>query len=188
MAATSAHAESSDKAIQPDALEIARILSPDGYLILRSTDLGTTRSELQKRLLNTISGQYGAPCDQRNSACTAAASAIAMKYADKVQAAQKQAIQKIFARNLSGMERKDLASIKAFLDTSAGTRFAANLKLLFDPFGPEAVSVGIVNELNSARIPIAGMHEEFFEATKHLPKAELPRVPRPEPPARKRDQ
>jgi hypothetical protein len=186
--ATPANAESAHKAIQPDAQEIARILAPDVYFVLVNADLEAIRNELQRQLLSMSSGQYGAPCDRQNSDCVSTANAIAAKYATKAHDSQMQAIQKAFTQGFNGMSLKDLASTKAFLETPAGAAFAAGMKVLFNPFGPDAAAAGIMEELNAVGSPLGGMHEEFSEATKHLPKAELPRVPRPEPPARKRDQ
>lgn len=185
---TPANAESAHKAIQVDAQEIARILAPDAYFVLVNADLEAIRNELQRQLLSMSSGQYGAPCDRQNSDCVSTANAIAAKYAAKAHDRQMQAIQKAFTQGFSEMSRKDLASTKAFLETPAGAVFAARLKVLFNPFGPDAASAGIMHELNAAGSPLSGMHEEFSEATKHLPKAELPMVVRPQPPARKREQ
>jgi hypothetical protein len=161
----------------PAALQLARTLAVPRLSLLSRTTAAEMREHVKRQLLSSTLATRGPGCDPTTPECKAAADAIASAHAVEYAHAINEAIDRGQAQFLEAMMSP--AQIRATLDfarTDAGQAFAGTLRM--DPSTDRTLLTRI---LGTVKLPGAPL-EEFYEATKHLPRASLPMAPPAPPP------
>ena len=166
----------------PAALELARALAAPRLLWLARTTAGETKKRVKSELLSVHLSTRGMGCDPRNPECQAAADAMASKHAEEYARMVNEAIDRDWARIFEAkMSPAQIRSTLSFAKTDAGQAFAAAFQV--DPTTDRTLLAHILGTTKLPQSPF----DEFYDATKQLPRAPLPFVPpvlAPPPPAR----
>jgi hypothetical protein len=166
----------------PIALQLARALAlPRLGFFLKRTTAAEMKEQVKRQLLSTQLATRGQGCDPMISECQAAADAIAAEHAAKYARAVNDAIDRgqavLFEATMSP------AQIRATLDfvkTDAGQAFAATFRT-----NANSDRALLTRFMTETKLPPAPF-DEFYDATKHLPRAAIrlaPPPPAPPPPA-----
>lgn len=164
------------------ALQLAKALaSPHLVPWLSRTSADEIKKRVKAQLLSTQLATRGAPCDPNNAQCRAAADAIARKHAAEYAQAVNDAVDQgqalIFDAKMSPAQ---IRATLAFVKTDAGKAFTS---IRLNDASDRALLTSIVETLKVPSAPF----EEFYDATKNLPRAVIyspPVIPPPRPPRR----
>jgi hypothetical protein len=142
------------------------------------------RIRVKAQLLSTQLATRGAPCDPKNPECRAAAEAIASKHAVEYAKAVNDAVNQGQARIYDAkMSPAQIRATLAFVKTDAGKAFTG---IRINSAADRALLTSILESLKVPSPPF----DEFYDATKGLPRAVIygPPVipPPPRPPSRAR--
>lgn len=166
------------------ALQLARAIASPYFLPwLSRTTADEMKARVKAQLLSTQLATRGAPCNPNNAACRAVAEAIASKHAAEYAQAVNGAVDEGQARVYEAkMSRAQINAALAFVRTDAGKAFTG---IRMNGAADRALLAGIFETLKVPSAPF----EEFYDATKALPRAIIfspPVIPPPRPPVRDR--
>ena len=164
----------------PAALQLARELAIPrlGFMLGRTTPQ-EMKQWVKQQLLSSILVTRGPGCDPRNSECEAAAEAIAAKHAAEYAKAINDAIDRGHALLFDAkMTQAQIRATLNFVRTGPGKAFASTLSVT-----PKGDPELLARVFAHSKMPGAPL-EEFFAATKDLPRAQIPIVPPVVPPPR----
>jgi hypothetical protein len=163
----------------PDAMAIAdRLLPP--------SDLIDWQARLQAELLRTVLAWRGVGCDETDSRCVTAAAKVAARNAPLAAAADRESRQWYMAVILQDrMTPADLKVAAAYMATPGGTSLADGLRGILDPgaVSPSLYRSMLATVAGRKAWTITPAAEEFFEATRDLPRSQrrmAPPVPPPQ--------
>ncbi|MFL6758515.1 hypothetical protein [Sphingomonas sp.] len=141
------------------------------------------KQRVKSELLSVHLSTRGMGCDPKNPECQAAADAIASKHAEEYARVVNEAIDGGWAQIFEAkMSPAQIRATLSFAKTEAGQAFAAAFQV--DPAKDRTLLTRILATTKLPQSPF----DEFYEATKQLPRAPLPfapPVPAPPPPARR---
>jgi hypothetical protein len=186
-----AHAQARDSAAERSvtvsppsaaAMQLAKaIASPRLFPWISRTTPDEMRKRLKDDLLWTHLPTRGFGCDRNDPRCQAAAEAIASKHAAEYAAAMNDAVDRGHAMILDAkMSQAQIRATLAFIRTDAGRAFVATFRS--DPATDRAL---LMRVMAAVKLPAAPF-DEFYEATKDLPRGMIFVPPPPKPPGVKR--
>jgi hypothetical protein len=116
-------------AVDPAALDLARLLMRRDPSLYDDADLGRFRSRLQTALLSS-----GGACSPSNSDCQALAGQIAVQYAPALRQAQRDRSEQLTAATLANaMSAAEMVRVAAWLRSDEGRHFIDAWGSLRDP-------------------------------------------------------
>jgi len=163
------------------ALQLAKTIAAP-YLLpwLSRTTADEMKARVKAQLLSTQLATRGAPCNPNNAECRAAAEAIASKHAAEYAQAVNDAVDEGQARVFEAkMSPAQIRATLAFVKTDAGKAFTGIGR---SGASDRALLTSIFETLKVPSPPF----EEFYDATKALPRAVIFAPPPPRPPSRDR--
>jgi hypothetical protein len=171
------------KAPSAAALQLAKaIAAPHLVPWLSRTTAEQMKLRVKGQLLSTQLATRGAPCDPNNVECRAAADAIASRHAAEYAQAVNDAVDQGQARMFEAkMSPAQIRATLAFMKTDAGKAFTAIFRM-----NAETDRAMLTSILETLKVP-SPPFEEFYDATKNLPRAIIhtpPVIPPPHPPRR----
>jgi hypothetical protein len=180
--ATAACAQPAGEPTQ-EAAALARALSPERLLIFQVGAVEEIRSAIEQQLLNTTLAPRGPPCDPAHAECAAVARAIAAREAPAIQARRRALIERAYALYFERrMTADELRAARAFLATPSGRKLGEALSDLTGVRVDRERATEIVGTMMSEFQNFdgtTGLHDQFYDRTRHLPRRSLPFAPPP---------
>jgi hypothetical protein len=156
--------------------------------LVPTPDVAELQARLRDDLFNTTLAWRGVGCDEKDARCQAAAAKVAERNAPIAATATRDLKLWYFANILQDkMTSEELKATAAFMATNRGTGLAKALEVMIEPsrISPKLYQSMLYGMAARKTWSITPAAEEFFEATRELPRSQRRFMPPAPPPAPK---